>query len=94
MSEEILLRKIDALERKIDNLEYAINKLCKRNDDLLKSMQVNEVVSSKDYKTADVAYMHDVEKLSWNKLAATLNCSVSTVRRKYKEQKYESMMDL
>lgn len=64
MSEEILLRKVAALESKIDNLEYTINKLCKINGDLLKSMKVNEVVSSKDYKTADIAYMHDVEKLS------------------------------
>ena len=47
--------------------------------------------SYKDYSSEEIYAMHTKQGLSWNKIASLIGCSVSTVRRKYKEYLYNDM---
>ena len=47
--------------------------------------------SYKDYSPEEIYAMHTKQGLSWNKIASLIGCSVSTVRRKYKEYLYNDM---
>jgi DNA-binding transcriptional regulator YiaG len=47
--------------------------------------------SYKDYSSEEIYVMHTKQGLSWNKIASLIGCSVSTVRRKYKEYLYDDM---
>lgn len=47
--------------------------------------------SYKDYSSEEIYAMHTKQGLSWNRIASLIGCSVSTVRRKYKEYLYNDM---
>ena len=73
--QEIILQRLDKLSRDV-KLVNAEGKLKQ---------------SYKDYSSEEIYAMHTKQGLSWNKIASLIGCSVSTVRRKYKEYLYNDM---
>lgn len=72
--------------------EIIIHKLNKLSGDVKLVNAEGKLKSSyKDYSSEEIYAMHTKQGLSWNKIASLIGCSVSTVRRKYKEYLYNDM---
>lgn len=83
----------DSLHREIADLknqqEVILQKLDKLSGDVkLVNSDGKLKTSYKDYSGEDIYNMHQKQGLSWNRIASLIGCSVSTVRRKYKEFVY------
>ena len=86
----------DAIHNEVADLrkqqDIIIQKLNKLSGDVkLVNAEGKLKQSYKDYSPEDVYAMHTKQGLSWNKIASLIGCSVSTVRRKYKEFLYNDM---
>ena len=86
----------DAIHNEVADLrkqqDIIIQKLDKLSGDVkLVNSEGKLKQSYKDYIPEDIYAMHIKQGLSWNKIASLIGCSVSTVRRKYKEFLYNDM---
>ena len=82
-------KEVADLRKQQDIIIQKLNKLS--GDVQLVTAEGKLKQSYKDYSPEDVYAMHTKQGLSWNKIASLIGCSVSTVRRKYKEYLYNDM---
>lgn len=94
--QSIAMNGNDAIHKEVADLknqqDIIIQKLDKLSGDVkLVNAEGKLKQSYKDYSPEDIYAMHTKQGLSWNKIASLIGCSVSTVRRKYKEFLYNDM---
>ena len=94
--QSIAINGNDTIHKEVADLrkqqEIIIHKLDKLSGDVkLVNAEGKLKQSYKDYSSAEIYAMHTKQGLSWNKIASLIGCSVSTVRRKYKEFLYNDM---
>lgn len=94
--QNIAINGNDAIHKEVVDLrkqqEIIIQKLNKLSGDVkLVNAEGKVKKSYKDYSQEEIYIMHTKQGLSWNKIASLIGCSVSTVRRKYKEYVYDDM---
>lgn len=94
--QNIAINGNDAIHKEVVDLrkqqEIIIQKLNKLSGDVkLVNAEGKVKKSYKDYSKEEIYIMHTKQGLSWNKIASLIGCSVSTVRRKYKEYVYDDM---
>lgn len=94
--QNIAINRNDAIHKEVVDLrkqqEIIIQKLNKLSGDVkLVNAEGKVKKSYKDYSKEEIYIMHTKQGLSWNKIASLIGCSVSTVRRKYKEYVYDDM---
>lgn len=94
--QSITMNGNDAIHNEVADLrkqqEIIIHKLNKLSGDVKLVNAEGKLKSSyKDYSSEEIYAMHTKQGLSWNKIASLIGCSVSTVRRKYKEYLYNDM---
>lgn len=86
----------DAIHKEVADLrkqqEIILQKLDKLSGDVkLVNSEGKLKTSYKDYSPEEIYTMHTKQGLSWNRIASLVGCSVSTVRRKYKEFMYDGL---
>lgn len=94
--QSIAMNGNDAIHNEVADLrkqqEIIIHKLDKLSGDVkLVNAEGKLKQSYKDYSSAEIYAMHTKQGLSWNRIASLIGCSVSTVRRKYKEFMYDGL---
>ena len=94
--QSIAMNGNDAIHKEVADLrkqqDIIVQKLNKLSGDVkLVNAEGKLKNSYKDYSPEDVYAMHTKQGLSWNMIASLIGCSVSTVRRKYKEYLYNDM---
>jgi DNA invertase Pin-like site-specific DNA recombinase len=94
--QSIAINGNDAMRREITDLRKQQDIILLRLDKLSGDVKLVNAegklkTSYKDYSSAEIYAMHTKQGLSWNRIASLIGCSVSTVRRKYKEYLYNDM---
>lgn len=94
--QSIAMNGNDVIHKEVADLrkqqEIILQKLDKLSGDVkLVNAEGKLKQSYKDYSSEEIYAMHTKQGLSWNKIASLIGCSVSTVRRKYKEYLYDDM---